>query len=97
MRWTSLILALLLVGLGVAVTPAAQAQELDGCRDTRFGSQGCMSDVREFNFDDPGVSGYSAYRSRGSVVVYSDGHTAAVNAEEMRREPRPWMTAGTMR
>src|SRR5919199_5818995 len=98
MRWTSLVLALLLLGgIGLTVAPAAGAQELDGCRDTRFGRLGCMSDVQEFNFDDPGVSGYSSYRSRGSFIIFSDGHTQAINDEGMRREARPWMAAGTIR
>jgi hypothetical protein len=91
MRWTPFVLALLLVaGLGLAVAPAAQAQERDGCQDTRFGRMGCVTDVQPFNFDDPGISQYSASRIRGAIVVYSDSHIEQIPEGQVRLVSRTW-------
>ena len=92
MKWNTLALALLLVfGLGFAVAPGAQAQERDGCYDTRFGSaMGCIHDVREFNFNDPGITQYGANRVGGTIIVYSDMHTEQVTEGQVRLVSRTW-------
>ena len=92
MKWATFVLALLIVAaLGLAVAPAAQAQERDGCMDTRFGNaMGCMLDVRPFNFDDPGIAQYSANRMRGAIIVYSDSHTEQIPEGQVRLVSRTW-------
>jgi hypothetical protein len=53
--YARILIAVVLVAGALAWSGAAptHAQERDGCYDTRFGSMGCMSDIRSFNFGDP--------------------------------------------
>jgi hypothetical protein len=76
MRWRVVLSAITVAGAlawgGVAPT---LAQGRDGCGDTRFGSSaGCMNDVREFNFSDPGIANYTWHQLRGRYIVtyYAD-------------------------
>src|SRR5688500_8450070 len=73
MLWRVLVLvALALGGLGGVPVPSAQAQEREGCYDPRGGSMGCIGDVRNFNFVDPGIQQYSSHRMRGRVYVVTE-------------------------
>jgi hypothetical protein len=61
MLWRSLALAVILAsGVGGLAARPAQAQEMDSCYDTRFGSMGCIV-VEAFNFADPALAENSRY------------------------------------
>jgi hypothetical protein len=61
MLWRSLALAIILAsGVGGLAAPAAHAQMMDTCYDTRFGNMGCVR-VESFNFADPVLAENSRY------------------------------------
>jgi hypothetical protein len=68
MRWRSLgMAALVVVALGALGAPRVQAQEMDQCYDTRWGSMGCIR-VEEFNFRDPALARNSRYLLPGDTI-----------------------------
>ena len=72
MLWRNLLGAVVLLGAlaWVGVT-TAHAQLTDGCYDARYGGGSCMSDVRSFNFTDPGIASYGWHllASRDVIVI----------------------------
>jgi hypothetical protein len=90
--WRSLIIALVLAAaLGGVAVQAAQAQEMDTCYDTRFGSMGCVR-VEEFNFADPVLRENSRHLMRGTYIVVSDVtmEMREVPANSMPRTANTW-------
>lgn len=80
MRWRSLGMAAVVVAaLGALGAPAAHAQEMDQCYDTRWGSMGCVR-VEGFNFRDPALARNSRHLLRGDAIYVT---TAAMETTSM--------------
>jgi hypothetical protein len=82
MRWRSLGMAAVVVAaMGALAAPAAQAQEMDQCYDTRWGSMGCVR-VEEFNFRDPTLARNSRYLLRGDSVYVTNAAMETTSTPE---------------
>jgi hypothetical protein len=91
MFWRVLVVVALVLGaFGAVAVPGAQAQARDGCADggRRGGNAGCIIDVRNFNFVDPGIQQYSAHRLRGRVYIVMEGDPDLVEVS-----PEGWPAA----
>jgi hypothetical protein len=72
MKWRSLGMALVVVAaVGTLAAPRVQAQEMNQCYDTRWGSMGCPR-VEEFNFSDPVLARNSRHLLRGDVIYITN-------------------------
>ena len=97
MRWRSLAMAAVVVAaIGVIGAPRAQAQEMNQCYDTRWGSMGCVR-VEEFNFSDPTMAINSRYLLRGDAIYITNSGMVMTSMPEDAAAVRAGANRSTFR